>query len=148
MISVASFLIDYILLSPINRAVRMDDQAKGAASSLNKSIGELNQFAGKFSSGCQASGSGLRERLNQLIWGIGRRGFEAGYREAHAQCAREVMKTGEFPVMITYSGRPTLSPSAMGVVAIRSSVQKFRVFKLPVFAREISIWDWFAKPKR
>lgn len=121
----------------------MNDYAQGAASSLNKSVSELERFVGRSSSRCQSTGNGLRGRLNGLIWEIGRKGFEAGFREAHAQCARYVDEKGEFPTTILYSGQPKLSPNAVGLITVRSNLQKVVIFKLPNFVREISLWDWF-----
>jgi hypothetical protein len=123
----------------------MDDYARGASSSLNRSVAELERFVGKSSSRFQSAETGLRGRLNTLIWQIGRRGFEAGYREAHAQCARLVEENGEFPTTMSFSGRPKLAPSADGLVVVRASIQKVRLFKLPSFSREISFWDRFKR---
>ena len=121
----------------------MNDHAQGASASLNRSNGELSRFLRRSSPRCRVWDSGLRGRLNGLIWEIGRKGFEAGYRAAHEECARAVEESGEFPTTLSYSGQPKLAPAAEGQVSIRSSVQKVRFFKLPAFEREISFWDRF-----
>jgi len=123
----------------------MDDEARGASSSLNKSIGELQRFVGGGSSRYQTMRGGLRGKLDALIWEVGRKAFEAGYREAHAECARLVEETREFPVTIKYAGTPKLSPYVSGLVSVRASVQKIKIFKLPSFAREVSFWDRFKR---
>lgn len=123
----------------------MDDYAGGASSSLKKTIAELSGFVGNNSTHVQTARDGLRGQLDELIWNVGRKGFEAGYREAHAQIAKHVEETGKFPVTITFSGSPKLSPFALGPVRVRASVQRIRFFKLPSFVREISFWERFKR---
>ena len=121
----------------------MNDYAQGASSSLNRTIGELSRFLRRSSPRCTVGEAGLRGQLNGLIWEIGRRSFEDGFRAAHEQCAKAVEDSGEFPTTISYAGRPRLAPAAEGQVSLRSSVQKIRFLMLPAFAREISFWDRF-----
>lgn len=125
----------------------MSDHAQGASSSLNRSIGELSRFLRRSSPRCRVWDSGLRGQLNGLIWEVGRRGFEAGFKAAHEECARAVEASGQFPVALTFSGSPKLAPSAEGQISIRSSVQKVSFLKLPAFAREVSFWDRFTRNK-
>ena len=121
----------------------MNDHAQGASSSLNRSIGELSRFLRRSSPRCKVWGSGLRGQLDGLIWEIGRKGFEAGFRAAHEECALRVEEFGTFPTDLSYSGQPKLAPGADGQFSVRSSVQKVSVLKLPAFVREISFWDRF-----
>lgn len=116
----------------------MDDFARGASSSLNKSISDLRRFVGRPTLN---RGYSLRDTLDALIWEIGRKGFEAGYRAAHDQCAQSIENDGVFPVVMKYDGRPRLAPSVSGPLSVRSTVQKIKLFKIPAFDREVSFWD-------
>jgi hypothetical protein len=118
----------------------MDDFARGASSSLNRSITELRRFVGR-SSLAGAYGNSLRDTLDALIWEVGRKGFEAGYRAAHDQCACSIEDSGLFPIEITYNGKPRLAPSVRGNLQVRSTIQKIKIFKIPSFIREVSLWD-------
>jgi hypothetical protein len=129
-----------------NEGYLMNEQAQGASSSLNRTIGELSRFLRRSSPSCRVFDPGLRGQLNGLIWEIGRKGFEAGFRAAHEECARAVEASDQFPTAISYMGQPKLAPRAEAQISIRSSMQRVRVFKLPSFAREISFWDRF-KPR-